>query len=520
MFIKIQKYLLIHQPLLWNLKIVPALVYSIIIHAIFLILGYSNGGINFSENEDSFSNVAGEGTLMFFCVLVSILSLLLWMVFYFKNNALKSFYPKNNFTLFKEWLLMLFISLLLTTFLVSYFYGKEARIRSYYSEAEAKKRCETLAMGSFFVNGSYAYYQNNEVLETEVTPEVKAAAPMKESQINDSISFVDSSKIYFEYKGKRYLNNSLLSKNINDYSFLDSKKDSILKDRVKTWLVKNQKDSVLNLFKNYLKIAKEHNLKASIDENKWLELTYDFPTFEKYKIIGSEERDTYYEDNYNNNKPKIDTSQQYITTINNQQFLYNKFYVPEKQLHYNYKKISDSYQNPDINTATFSISLYVALGISLLLFSFRVTSGKNWLIALVSLGILNIIIGIITAIFGSEYVYLSAMLLVFLILLIYFLVIIYRKKSKEISGITLNSMLWMLPTFAPILFYLILEIAKETSGYNNALGQSRDVIYPKITYFQETDILLCLGYLNLVFVALIMVVLSIKIKQWRGIAEG
>ena len=35
--------------------------------------------------------------------------------------------------------------------------------------------------------------------------------------------------------------------------------------------------------------------------------------------------------------------------------------------------------------------LFAALGFSLLIFSFRVTSGKSWLIALVSSGILNII---------------------------------------------------------------------------------------------------------------------------------
>lgn len=516
MFKNIQKYLLINQPLLWNLKIVPLTVFAIIFHLVFFILGYYNGGLNFTENENSYSFNAGEGTLIFFSVLLSILSLILWVVFYFKNNALKSFYPKNNFSLFKEWLLIVFSCLLIITYLVSYFYGKETRVRSYFSEAEAKKRCETLAMGSFFVNGSYAYYQNNFVADTAVEVDALDTAAIAV----DSAAAIQM-KTSFDYKGKSYSNNSLLNKNINDYSFFNSEKDSILKERIKTWLVNNQKDSVRNLMKNYLKIAKEHDLKASIDENKWVNLTYDYPNFEKYKTIGSEERDIYYQDNFNNNiTPKIDTTEQYIRTIDKQQYLYNRFYVPEKQLHYSYKKIADSYNNPDINWTTFLISLYVAFGISLLVFSFRVTSGRNWLIALVSLGIINIVIGIITAIFSSEYVYLCGILLLFLTLVIYFLSVIYRKKSKGISGITINAMLWMLPGFAPIVYFLVLEIAKQISGYNLAFGESRDITFPRITYFQDTTTLLVLTYLNLVFIALIMLVLSRKIKQWRGVAEA
>lgn len=516
MFKNIQKYLLINQPLLWNLKIVPLTAFAIIFHLVFFILGYYNGGLNFTESENSYSFNAGEGTLIFFSVLLSIISLILWLVFYFKNNALKTFYPKNNFSLFKEWLLILLSCLLIVTFLVSYFYGKETRVRSYFSEIEAKKRCETLAMGSFFVNGSYAYYQNNFAVEAAV----EAVAVDTAAIAIDSAEAVQL-KTHFTYKGKSYSNNSLLNKNINDYSFFDSEKDSILKERIKTWLVNNQKDSVRKLMKNYLKIAKEHDLKASIDENKWLELTYDYPNFEIYKTIGSEERDIYYQENFNNNNaPKIDTTEQYIRTINNQEYLYNKFYVPEKQLHYSYKKIADSYNNPDINWATFLISLYVAFGISLLVFSFRVTSGRNWLIAVVSLGIINIIMGIITAIFGSQYVYFSGILLLFLSLFGYFLVVIYRKKSKGISGITINAMLWMLPAFTPIVYYLVIEIAKELSGYNDAFGESRDIIYPRLTYFQDTNTLFVLTYLNLVFVVLIMLVLSRKIKQWRGVAEA
>ena len=509
MFKKIQNHLLIKHPLLWNIKIVPLTFYSILFHIIFFIIGYNRGDINFTETDNNYSYDSGEGTLIFFSVLISILALILWCVYYFKNNSLKSFYPKNNLSIFKEWIILFFGSLLIVTFLVSYFYGKDVKVRSYFSEIEAKKRSETLAMGSFFVNGSYSYFYNNNTIDSTTTIDAL------ETKTTDSTKEKD----FFIYKGKKYSYNSLLNKNINSYSFINEQKDSILKERIKTWLVTNQKDSVLKVFKDYLIIAKDHNLKASIDAEKWLDLTYDYPTFEKYKTIGKEERDFDYNIEYNTTK--INSTEQYfIKGLNGEKYLYNKFYVPESQLNHAYKTISDSYNNPTISWQSFLIAVYFAIAISLMLLSFRVTSGKNWLIALISLGITNILIGILTAIFKSQYVYLTTILLIFIATLIYFLIKIAMKKSKGISGITLNITLWILPAFAPIIYYLILEIAKEISGYNSAIGQSRDVIFPKITYFRDEQFIFYLFYLNVVFVALGMLFFSRKIKQWRGIAEN
>ena len=508
MFRKIQKNLLINHPLLWNSKIVPLTFFAVVFHIIFFLIGYVRGTIDFTETDTNYSFDASEGTLIFFSVLISILSLIIWCVYYFKNNALKSFYPKNNFSLFKEWLLIFFGSLLIVTFLVSYFYGKETRVRSYFTENEARKRTEILSLGSFFVNGSYSYYYDNDVAEVVET----------EPNVDDTIRV--NQKNYILYKGKKYSANSLLNKNINSYSFIDAKKDSIYVDRIKNLLVTNQKDSIQKIFKNYLTIAKEHNLKSSIDDKKWLQLIYDYPTFENYKTIGSEEKDVYYLENNDYDKSKIDTTEQYLVQEKEGNFLYNRFYVPEKQLHHAYQKISNSYTNPTISWESYLIALYVALGVSLLLFSFRVTSGKNWLITLVSLGVLNILIGIITAIFGSEYVYLSGILIIFTFSFLYFITTISAQKGKGISGITINAMLWILPAFAPIMYFFILEITKKISGYNNAVGLSRDILYPKITFLQDSGFLFFLTYLNLLFVVIVMLYLSKKIKQWRGIAEN
>src|SRR5688572_11959070 len=107
MFKKTQKYLLLNHPLLWNTKVVPLTCFSLLVHVIFLIVGYINGALNFNETDQNYSS-GSKDIILFFGVLISFLSVVIWLVYYFKNNAFKAFYPKSNFALFREWLLILF----------------------------------------------------------------------------------------------------------------------------------------------------------------------------------------------------------------------------------------------------------------------------------------------------------------------------------------------------------------------------------------------------------------------------
>lgn len=514
MFKNIQKYLLINHPLLWNLKVVPVTFYLIIFHILFFVLGYANGAINFIETADNYDYNSNQDVIISLGVFISIISFILWAVFYFKNNSLKSFYPKTKFSLFKEWLLILLITFLLTSFTISFFYGKDMRVRSYFTEAEAKRRCEILSQGSMFVEGSYSEHYNtkdgNYAYENTVSVATNGIVTV------DSVKTEDE-KDYFYYKGVIYSNYSLLNKNINSYSFFNYENDSLRKMKLKDWMANNQKEQIRTLFKNYLAIAEEHNLKANIDENKWLDLVYNYPAFTEYKIIGGEEKSIFYDINNENVVNAIDTTSQYIKKIGNYDYLVNRFYVPEKALNYSYNKIADSWNKPLVNFETFLIVLYIAFCLSLVVFSFRVTSGKNWLIALVTAGVINIIVGIITAFTSSPYVYFGFQAAFFIGLLIYFFSRLYGKKGKGVSGITNNILLWMVTPFLPIVYGLGLESIKEISGYNDTDYIFRKKLYPRIEYLD--DIVPHLLYLNLALVLIMMLFLSTKIKKWRGVAE-
>lgn len=510
MFKNIQKYLLINHPILWNTKIVPATVILLVINLIFFLLGLAEGKLNFNETHNDY-DYGNDATVIFFSVLLSILFIVVWMVYYLKNNSFKSFYPKSNFSLFKEWMILFFISFLTTLFSLSFYLGKDVRIRSYYSEAEAKKRCEILSMGSYFVEGSYSNnYTDYAATEATVIDVETDSTVVGSGYKNDTL---------VSFNGRKYLYFSLINKNLNSYTFFNSESDSLRERKLKLWLVNQQKDSIKKKFKEYLSIAKEHNLKANIDENKWFELIYDYPDFVNHKSIGSDnDGQPYYLDNYQNTK--FDSVNKYLKVINKDLTMeYYKYYVPESNLNYNYGKISDSWVKPVFSFATLLISLYFGIGLSLLLFSFRVTSGRNWLITLISLGVINIIFGIIAAISREDLVYPILLLATGLFSIVYFFITLSRKKSKNISAVFLNAMLWILPAMLPIIYFMIQKVLRDLAYSDDDM-----LPYAKSPYYyaerQMEDNAPLFLYLNLVFMILMMLLLSFKIKKWRGLAEG
>jgi hypothetical protein len=507
MFKNIQQKLLISQPLLWNLKIVPTSSALILINIIFLIVGYFNGELNFSEDGNNFSS-GNDAIIIFFSILITILGVILWLVYYLKNNSFKSVYPKNNFSLFKEWFLILLICFLACLFTASYYYGKETKVRSYYSEKEAKKRCDILSKGSYFINNSYSNNYKNNVYENGVEEVVNS--------VTDSVDAVYSDIIY---KGKKYKYFSLLNKNLNSYSFFNFEQDSLRKNTIKDWLVNNKKDSLHTLFKNYLAVVKEHNLKASIDENQWFSFVYDYPNYEKFKTIGNQFQDeNYYDNEYENTAVKIDTTDRFIRSSNGIKQLYYKYYLPEKKLNYNYEKIADAWVSPVVSSEYILILSYFAIGLSLLIFSFRVTSGRNWLIAIVAIGIINIVLGILSLIISSKYSYPVLLMLIMIALFVYFYIVLIKNRGKAISGITINAMLWSIPGLIPLGYFLFIEFYKEYIGYYVLDYEESIKKFPFVKTLQDNY--LNMMYCNLIFIFIMMLLISSKIKKWKGLAES
>ena len=469
MFTKIQKYLLINHPLLWNTKIVPALSFAVLFHILFFVIGYVYGNVDFTD-ENYYLSDFSTGVIIFFSILITILFFVVWFVYYFRNNAYKSLYRLSNLYLYKEWLIIFLVCFLNITYSISFLSGKTLKERSYYSKEEVDKRGRTILMASVFIDGSYDY---------------------------ENVAVADSvGKIVFNKK--KYQQNSLMNKSFDYYygSFTETNNDEI---KVKTWMQNDNQAEIKKLMNDYFLLIKEHNLKTNLTANQWFELTYNYPDFTNYERIGRRMEDVteFFKDNANQN-------------------IY-KYYLPQNALISSYSQLSKAWNDPIIETGTLLILLYVSIAMAMLVYAFKVTTGRNWLIALVSIGILWIITGILAAITNSEIVFMCFWLSIILLSSIYFFSVISNNKGKNFSGIALNLILWSISGFLPLIFGLVSEY------YNNpksivVAGQIKHTNTPQYEWLNDNATLL--SWINILIIMAIMYFISIYIKKWKALAES
>lgn len=190
-----------------------------------------------------------------------------------------------------------------------------------------------------------------------------------------------------------------MNKTLENNTYYLTSSDSAMTARVKNWLYENKKDSVKWVFDEFMKMAKEHNLKSNITSEKWLSLVYNYPKFDEYTIINKSASQDYYpydeaatvQVEYANDTIPVESVKQASST----------YYVPYNALKYPYQDIAKAHQHPTIDSDAIYFYLYFAIGLAIAIFSFKVTSGRNWLIALVSLGVVSLITGIFSVMSGG-----------------------------------------------------------------------------------------------------------------------
>ena len=495
-------------PLIWNTKIVPFLLLSLAIHVVFFFVGYQNAIVHSVQIHNYYNQESNATTINLFAILISVLVFIIWCVLYFRNNGFKAFYPKKNNSLFKEWMLILLFCITTFSYALSAIFGANVQTRSIMPQKLALERCETISKASLFLQGSFK--EGNWI----------------DSTVNGKIVRIERDSFAFE--GKNYSLKSLLNKNIESFPFFDDKQDSLTRLKVQRLLKVNDKEAISKIFKNYFIIANEHQLKSNISAEKWMELVYDYPEFVNYKAIGNSERELEVKYDYadadvdvnNENVMVRDTISNIFKNVNGQSYVYSKYYVSQQSLSKFYTKVAASWQNSLLDFDFIMVVLYLSFSFSLMVFSFKITSARNWLIALIAMGVLQIVFGIGTVFFSYSLTFPILCLIYFLSICVYFSIIYIQKRGKRLSGIVLNQILWLLAGFLPMVYVIVMDLVKLYSGYYERYDEKTRVLieeFPKIDWFEEHSLLLL--HFNLVIVIFMMFLFSRVIKKWRGISE-
>lgn len=500
----IQKKLLLQYPLFWNTKFIPMIVVGISLYIIFFGLGYIDGTIDFSNRN----NIDIQVSSILFGILFIVIILILWLVSYFRNNSLKSFYHKSKYSLFYEWLQIFIISCLLISFYIPFSIGKQLHQKSYYSLEETTNRCKIIGAANIFIDGNFE--------ETEIDSMASGlidslgnkllAQAVDEASYEVEANAGYTNKDYIIFNGKKYDQYSLLNRNTFGFSVLTREEDSINKIKVKNWLATDNSLEIKKLMNNYLNLIREHNLATNLTAEKWFEITYKAPSFDEFLYI------TPYRNEYETSNSYRYNNYDTAVAVAPDETKYSKYYIQQDILKDKYDMVSEAHTYNFIKFEILLGFLYGAFGLSILIFSFRVTSGKSWLIAIVFTGIINIIYGVFTAIAGVVNMYMYLLLFTVLGIIFYFFFIYYNKKSLQFSRIALNLFLWSFIGIIPLVYFIVQEHYAKIRNYNEE--------YNSPEYEWLRNHVIHMFSINFIIAILLLFFLSKIIRNWRGISEN
>jgi hypothetical protein len=502
----LNKKLLENYPLLWNTKIIWMVLVNLIIHFVFFLIGYLTvnnlADIKSRYNLESFYF---NDSALYYNLLISIIILLVWVIFYLRNNAFKSNYSFNKNMLFKQFCCILFIVFISISQFFSFKAGLTLKIRSLYDWEEVKKDINKFnKLALFLVQNEDDYDIKNK--------EYPKPFPLKIAISNENIDNVDTSKTYLKKDSLKYqfyhFNESLWNEDVKQnpsLKYFDNKSDfkyRIVKDvsafkaflepslfnfskttfevssdfsesdiLIKFYeeiLTKNDKYEIRTLLENGIVLADKYEIKHNLTVEKWFPIVYNPLNFILTETIStSNPKETTHYSDYNYNR-KIN----YIVPFS-------------KELFFDFGKLDDFFKNVyfsyhkkfDYDLFCFLIGL--ALFFSIVLFVFKTTTLKSVLFTVVAFLIL---LTLFTWIMSSSlftnhetffYKYKDNILVVFIALVVFSISIIsYLKRWPRI----IIHISWILNLFSVpmIALFMILGYAEyyrekysENVGFNS-----------------------------------------------------
>ena len=158
---KVNKYLIERYPTIWNTKIVWMLSISLLIHLLFFVIGYQSHSNPVSMQKSFVLDDYYSSGMILVQIIISKLLLVGWLVYMFKNNAFKNFYPTSNLKLFGQFISYAVIIFVSITFYFSYMLGFQMHIKSAYPDEQLQKNVAIINKAYPFLSINYQEYQVN-----------------------------------------------------------------------------------------------------------------------------------------------------------------------------------------------------------------------------------------------------------------------------------------------------------------------------------------------------------------------
>lgn len=367
---RIDSYLLTHYPLLWNLRVHLIWPAILILHGLYFFSGFTSAsfpGIDYGQR------IHPDGETAAFSILLSVLAGVGWLLLYFRNNALKSFYPLQRGRLVAELLLVFATCFALASVSGSFTVGKVLRLRQLTAQVNLEEDRRIVRLAEHFLPYQLADFSKfNECHGAAQYPVADDSGRLP----TDTFSYLN------------YCNHSY--RGDGEYSF-----DTALSLTARHWLMTGQRDSVSGILKQYLQLVKKYGGQYRFDPEMHVNSIFNTPRFElRYSL-------SVYKPHEENEQAVTETAVSATEDPRQQapQLKYSErtAYVEGRNAEQALSLIS---QARNTNAGIFGniVYLYTALVLTILIFSFRLTGMRTWFIAVIGAGLLTAIVGLMIAV--------------------------------------------------------------------------------------------------------------------------
>ncbi|HEU4473024.1 MAG TPA: hypothetical protein VFR58_18160 [Flavisolibacter sp.] len=492
---KINQYLLTHYPLLWNTRIVWVMAINLLIHLLFFVSGFGSVSVDkFKDYNDVWE--VGGGKLFTFSILCSLLVIIVWLIFYLRNNAFKSFYRLSRWYLVKEFLIILLVMFTSITYYSSFHYGVRTKARSITGQAAYIEEVNTINSALAYIPLSNDTYF---VLNSCEEKKTRANNPLAQEFISSNTPYdslvARSLKRPDAFSYRHYCN--LFQESYGRSGIITEEEVSRINNR---WILTGKRDSIRLLLQSFFRICEKYSIPYELSIDSLTGFVFADPYHGISTIIPNDE---YYHDRYS-------------MRVRNTRFL--ETYPLKTALSFIEECLPDD-GSFVIDTEAFLVVGYTALSLSILLLAYRRFSRKVFLISIVGTIVWAILIGLMSAGSGSS----DTFSVLCILLCLVFLVIgisVGSYSAKTTSGIMLNWHFYLAPYL--LLFVLMLinsSYDRKASLYSGPDWQERfAAAYPFGHWVSENMEMLI--FLNLLFAVLYTAFLMNRFgKKWQEMPE-
>ena len=155
---KTNQYLLERFPTIWNTRLVWMLLIAIVFHILFYAIGFVTLTNPESLHEPYIEAIFFKNGSAFLNGMISVLLLVGWLIYMFKNNAFKNFYPASSSKLFGQFMCHMIIIFSCSTFFLSYNFGLKSYIAITYPDEQINKEIEIANDAAMFFSDSVEDY--------------------------------------------------------------------------------------------------------------------------------------------------------------------------------------------------------------------------------------------------------------------------------------------------------------------------------------------------------------------------